>query len=112
MQSRILQVTHLGNFQPGFPIVDGRPQERLKTRVASAVPVNSTIARFRGSSRPDDDDRVLVAESLGEYIIPFRSTDHAASHPMWANDFLYIRVVCFQGWYRLLARFDFFPLSY
>jgi hypothetical protein len=53
MQSRILQVTHLGNFQPWLPrhIVDGRPQGRSKTRVVGVVAVNCTIARLRGSSR-------------------------------------------------------------
>ena len=113
MQSRILQVTRLGNFQPWLPryLVDGRPQGRQKTRVVRIVPVNCTIARLRGSSRPDDDDSALVAESLGEYMIPFRSGVDSASHPMWANDFLCIRSPRFQRAYLLLARFGLFPLN-
>jgi hypothetical protein len=114
MQSRILQVTRLGNFQPWLPrhLVDGRPQGRQKTRGVRIVPVNCTIARLRGSSRPDDDDSALVAESFGEYMIPFRSRVDAASHPMWANDFLCIRSPCFQRGYLVLARFGLFPLNY
>ncbi len=67
MQSRILQVTHLGNFQRWLAphIVGGRPQGRPKTKVVSDLSVNCTIARLRGSSQQDDNDSVLVAGHLG-----------------------------------------------
>jgi hypothetical protein len=69
MQSRILQVTQLGNFSPGFPGISSmttirKAESRGLIRV---VPVNCTIARLRGSSRPDDDS-ALVADPLGNTL--------------------------------------------
>jgi hypothetical protein len=115
MQSRILQVTHLGNFHPWLPwniLDDDHARNPKEERVASLAPVYSAIVRLRGSSRPDDNDSALVAESLGEYIVSFRSRDHAASHPMWANYFLCIRALCSQHWYLWIRRIWLFPLNY
>ena len=69
MQSRILQVTQLGNYSPGFPGISSMMTIGKAERpgAVSVVPVNSMIARLRGSSRPDDESAV-VADRLGNTL--------------------------------------------
>src|SRR5206468_659623 len=97
---------------PGFLGISSMTtiKEGRKTRGTSVVPVNCCkIATLRGSSRPDDDSP-LVCRPRGEYIIIlFRPGDHAASRPMWANDFLCIRVLCFRVGTSYSAECGFFP---
>ncbi len=58
MQSRILQVTQLGNFSPGFPGISSMSTIRKAERrgLLRVVPVNCTIARLRG-----DPGQMMIA---------------------------------------------------
>jgi hypothetical protein len=70
MQSRILQVTHLGNFQPGLPwhILDDDHNEGRRRGVLSVVLGYPMIASFARFIPARCDDRALAADRLGNTL--------------------------------------------
>ena len=56
-----------------------------------------------------DDASILLVDRLGNRLSNFALEITPPASPIWANDFLCIRVPCFQRWYLLLVGFGFFP---